>query len=67
MTEMHTYKGYKVTVRECQQPPVSVFDTRWPRDPAVYRAVSLDDAKRWVDAYIKGEVWATPRGSKATV
>jgi len=58
MTEMHTYKGYKLTVRESQQPPVAVFDTRWPRDAALYRTDSLDSAKRWVDAYTKGSQWA---------
>lgn len=64
MTEMHTYKGYKLTVRESQQPAVAVFDTRWPRHIALYRADSLVEAKRWVDAYIKGAQWAVD--AKAT-
>lgn len=58
MIEMHSYKGYKLTVRESQQPPVAVFDTRWPRHVALYRADSLVEAKRWVDAYERGSQWA---------
>lgn len=58
MTAMYDYNGYKLTVRKDQTPPVAVFDPRFPRDPALYRATSLDDAMRWVDAYRKGEQWA---------
>lgn len=52
---MHTYNGYKITVRDGG---VAVFDSRYPRDPALYRTTSLDLAMRWVDAYVKGEQWA---------
>ena len=58
MTFLYTYNGYKLTVRESQQPPVAVFDPRFPRAPALYKTTSLDQAMRWVDAYIKGEQWA---------
>jgi hypothetical protein len=60
MVEMHTYKGYKLTLREVasQEFPVAVFDSRFPRDPALYKTTSLDLAMRWVDGYVKGEQWA---------
>jgi len=58
MTAMYDYNGYKLTVREDKTPPVAVFDLRYPRDPALYKTTSLDEAMRWVDAYRKGEQWA---------
>jgi hypothetical protein len=58
MTMMRTYRGYKLTARESQTPPVAVFDTRYPRDPALCKTYSLHAAEEWVDAYIKGEAWA---------
>lgn len=58
MTQLHAYKGYKLTVREGQTPPVAVFDSRFPRAPVLYKAGSLDKAERWVDAYIRGAAWA---------
>ena len=59
MTAMHTYNGYKLTVRESQTPPVAVFDPRFPRTPALYKTTSLDKAMRWVDGYIKSR-WVRP-------
>ena len=50
MPAMYDYKGYKLTVRDNQTPPVGVFDIRYPRDPALYKTTSLDEAMRWVDA-----------------
>lgn len=58
MTALHTYKGYKISVRESQTPPVAVFHPLYPKAPALYKATSLDQGMRWVDAYIKGEAWA---------
>lgn len=57
MAEMYDYKGYKLLVQG-RTPPVSVFDPRFPRDPAIYRTISLDLAMRWVDGYRNGEIWA---------
>jgi hypothetical protein len=56
--QMHTYHGYTIAVRDDKSPPVAVFDTRFPRDPAAFLTDSLDKAKRWVDDYRKGVTWA---------
>jgi hypothetical protein len=58
MAAIYTYHGYKLTVRTDQTPPVAVFDPRVPRDPAIYKTTSLDEAMRWVDAYRDGLQWA---------
>lgn len=56
MATMHTYNGYKITVTV---EGVRVFDPRWPREPALYKTDSLETAMTWVDAYRKGENWAS--------
>lgn len=56
---LHTYNGYKITVRESKTPPVAVFHPLYPKAPALYKTNSLDQAIRWVNAYIKGEAWGT--------
>jgi hypothetical protein len=50
-----TYKHYKITVRT---DGVAVFDPRFPRAPALFRAATLDEAKRWVTGYRDGAMWA---------
>jgi hypothetical protein len=55
---LHTYKGYKLTVVESRESPVSVYDPRYPRDPAVYNCKTVKEAEQWVDSYRRGAVWA---------
>jgi hypothetical protein len=53
------YKGYMIRLNVLQQPtPWAVFDSRYPKTPALYRTGSRDLALRWVDGYVKGEQWA---------
>ena len=55
------YKGYKLVAGLSSNKLtgiVRVFDTRFPKQPAVYRTTSLDLAMRWVDAYRDGQHWA---------
>ena len=56
MPTLHTYKGYKITVRESQSPPVAVFDPIFPKAPALFKAKSLDLAMQWVDKTIKEDI-----------
>lgn len=55
---MHTYNGYKITVRPPKETEilarVAVFDPRFPRDAPLYKATSLDEAMKWIDAYRTG-------------
>jgi hypothetical protein len=57
-TALVTYKHFKITMRGGEALPAGVFDPRYPRNPALYRASTLEAAKRWVDAYRDGVTWA---------
>lgn len=59
---LHTHQGFKITVRPaterstCAQ--VAVFDPRFPRSAPLYKSISVDDAKKWIDHYCRGSQWA---------
>jgi hypothetical protein len=55
------YKGYKLVSGLSPNNLIGlvrVFDTRFPKQTAVYQTTSLDLAMRWVDAYRDGQHWA---------
>ena len=56
MTFLYTYNGYKLTVRESQQPPVAVFDPRFPRAPALYASLQAA-AGRHLEPAVSPYVW----------
>lgn len=64
------YKGYKLRVvmtgRTKLTGTVTVFRPSCFLNPLI-RTTSLDNAMRWVDAYIKGEQWAQDVKLPATV
>lgn len=56
--QLRTFRGYKISVRPDQSPPVSVFDPRYLRDPAIFRADTIEKAETWIVAYRNGINWA---------
>ena len=55
MTKTATHKFYNLVAMPGGR--VDVFDPRWPTLP-VHQAQDFTSAKRWVDAFRRGDQWA---------
>ncbi len=65
MKRTAVYKGYHLLLRNVDTLPVAVFDPRFRYAPHVYAAQTLADAKKWIDAYRSGQIWAVDAARKS--